>query len=129
MCANSHPRGTAGTMTSSRPAPKNVTKRNTVAPRPATSPSSPLSDGAVLQATLGEVRASNHLLALLAVRDLEQRSAVLLLNAAGLSAARIASVVGVTTNAVHIALHRARKTAARTAERSPSDEDAGSYEA
>lgn len=58
---------------------------------------------------LDELRITNRLLALLATRDLPQPKAVALLDSVGFQPKHIASVLGVTPNAVRIALHRVRK--------------------
>lgn len=79
--------------------------------RPVTAKDAGPSQTELLEGILTELRASNHLLAVLAVRDLEPRRAILVLDAAGLTAARIGEAVGMTANAVRVALHRARKSA------------------
>jgi DNA-directed RNA polymerase specialized sigma24 family protein len=63
------------------------------------------------EALLAEVRRTNHLLAVLAVKGMEQRQAIAFLDTAGFRAGDIATAIGITRNAVNIALHRMRKLA------------------
>jgi DNA-directed RNA polymerase specialized sigma24 family protein len=63
-------------------------------------------------ALLSELRRTNHLLAVLATRGLEQREAIAFLDSIGLRPVEIANAVGITRNAVNITLHRLRKTSA-----------------
>jgi DNA-directed RNA polymerase specialized sigma24 family protein len=62
-------------------------------------------------ALLAEVRRTNHLLAVLAVKGMEQRQAIAFLETAGFRPGDIATAMGITRNAVNIALHRMRKGA------------------
>lgn len=56
-----------------------------------------------------EVRRTNRLLAVLAVKGMEQRQAIAFLETAGFRPAEIATALGITRNAVNITLHRLRK--------------------
>jgi len=60
-------------------------------------------------ALLVEMRRTNRLLAGMAVKGMDQRQAIAFLMGAGFRAAEIASAIGITANAVSIALHRMRK--------------------
>lgn len=71
------------------------------------------SEPASVSAMVAELRTANRLLAVLATRGLEQRQAVLLLDAVGLQPRQIAEVLEITPNSARVALHRARK-ASRT---------------
>lgn len=66
------------------------------------------SDSAML---LAEIRKSNHLLAVMATKDMQQNKAIAFLDSAGFEPRDIAATLGVTRNAVSIALHRMRKSA------------------
>jgi DNA-directed RNA polymerase specialized sigma24 family protein len=67
---------------------------------------------AELAAVLQELRTSNRLLAVIAVRNMVQRDAILLLDAVGLQPSQIAQAIGITPNAARVALHRARRDGA-----------------
>ncbi len=58
---------------------------------------------------VAELRTANRLLAVLATRGLEQRDAVLLLDAVGLQSRQIAAALGIKPTTVRVTLHRARK--------------------
>ena len=64
-------------------------------------------------ALLAEVRRTNYLLAVMAVKDMEPRDAIGFLETAGFRPAEIAAALGMTRNAVNIALHRMRKATGR----------------
>jgi DNA-directed RNA polymerase specialized sigma24 family protein len=60
------------------------------------------------------------LLALLVVRDVEQPAAkIKTLKAAGFAVSQIAPILGMTENAVNVALHRARKKGERSTKKKP----------
>lgn len=128
MTDNARPRRAARMAPAANLATKSPTTKTMVSKAAASAPAT-LTDGTLMTAILTELRVSNHLLAIMAVRDMELRRAVVLLDAAGLPAARIADAVGMTTNAVRVALHRARKSTAATASRAHTDEDSGGDEA
>jgi DNA-directed RNA polymerase specialized sigma24 family protein len=58
---------------------------------------------------IDEHRTSNRLLAVLAIRGMEQPKAIALLDSLGFEPKQIAAAIGITPNAVSIALHRMRK--------------------
>lgn len=77
---------------------------------------------------LAEARKSNHLLAVIATKDMNQARAIGFLDSVGLQPKDIAAVLGITSNAVSIALHRMRKSAAAgspSADIKSSSEDGG----
>ncbi len=63
-----------------------------------------------------EQRIANRLLAVMAVKGMEQPKAIAFLDSVGLEPKQIAAAIGVTRNAVSIALHRMRKVDARAPE-------------
>lgn len=68
-----------------------------------------VSDGAKV---LAELRTANQLLAILATKGLEQRSAIALLDGMHFTPKQIASALAITPNAVSVALHRMRRSEA-----------------
>lgn len=58
---------------------------------------------------ISELRTSNRLLAIMACRGMQQKDAILLLEAAGFKPTQIASVLSISPNAVRISLHRMRR--------------------
>ncbi len=79
-------------------------------------------------AILAEIRRTNHLLAVLAVKGMEQRQAIAFLDTAGFRPTDIATAMGITRNAVNIALHRLRK-AATSGNVEPSNQQAEAMDA
>lgn len=63
---------------------------------------------------LDELRMSNRLLAMLAVRGLAPKEAILLLDAVGFRPAQIGAVLGMSPNAIRVSLHRSRKLTSET---------------
>lgn len=58
-----------------------------------------------------EQRITNRLLAMLAIKGIEQSKAIAFLDSVGLQPRQIAAAIGITANAVSVALHRMRKAA------------------
>jgi DNA-directed RNA polymerase specialized sigma24 family protein len=58
-----------------------------------------------------EQRLTNRLLAVLAIKGMEQSKAIAFLDSVGLEPRQTAAAIGITRNAVSIALHRMRKAA------------------
>lgn len=90
-------------------------------------PNRPPRPAAQEDALLAELKRTNHLLAVMAVKGMEQRQAIAFLDGAGFRPADIATAIGVTRNAVSITLHRIRKATGsqlqdgRDEEESPDD--------
>jgi DNA-directed RNA polymerase specialized sigma24 family protein len=61
---------------------------------------------------LAELKTSNRLLAVLATRGMEQKDAILLLDAVGFQPSQIAGVLAISPNAVRVSLYRLRKSLA-----------------
>jgi len=60
---------------------------------------------------IDEQRITNRLLAVMAIKGMEQPKAISFLDSVGLEPRQIAAAIGITRNAVSIALHRMRKAA------------------
>jgi DNA-directed RNA polymerase specialized sigma24 family protein len=67
------------------------------------------------------IQTTNRLLAMLAVKGLDQPRAIALLASLGFPPRDIASSLGVTANAVSIALHRQRKATKDESSQAPAD--------
>lgn len=77
----------------------------------------------VIQVSNEELRTANRLLAALATRGMQQRQAILLLDALAFQPKQIAQVLDITANSVRVALHKARKAARTQGGADPSDTD------
>ena len=81
-------------------------------------PKEPVTEG---QMMIAEVRKSNHLLAVMATKDMPQPKAISFLESAGFDPKSIAAALGITPNAVSIALHRMRKAQSSPAAKTESE--------
>lgn len=68
--------------------------------------SEPASETALV---IAELRTSNRLLAVIATKGMEQPKAIAFLDSVGFEPRHVAAALGVTPNAVSVALHRLRK--------------------